>query len=335
MNYLAPGLRELARILHRLVRRLSLVWQRRTLAQLESRLGLLGWQQADYDHGTQQHVDRLTDCERAQGQLTNASADLGLAIHELEERKKAEQAAFEQQRTQSTAARDALAIPVEESEKALAARKREGAEMEERIAALDRESGSVEEKYRALLAKGEQTDAGDAEVQRLQRRVIAIPHEKQEWQAKLAEAQSPIPRLEMELEQHRALLAVETEGLRALEKNFAESDEKLAKEIAARKREKQKVERQINDLEKTKTQPYREIGRALADQGIGPVNQPEALTVVLAQREKIAAQESRIAASLADSAREVRSQVWSAWLVFLVLAVLLLGGAWVVSREMK
>ena len=335
MNYVTPGLRELARLLHRLVQRLRLAWQARKLGQLESTLGLLGWQQADYDHGTQRHVDRLADYERSQGQLTNESAALGLAIHELEEQAKADRTAYDSQRAQITAAQQTLSGPVEESEKALAAQRQQREELEESIAALDREVSAAEEKYRALLAKGEHSPAREAEVRELQRRVIAIPREKQESQLKLADALMPIPRLELELEQRRAQLSVETEALRALEKSFAGSDGKLTREIATRKRDKQKLERKIDDLEKAKTQPYREIGKALADQRIEPVNQPEALAAVLAQREKIAAQQARLAGSLADSAQENRQHVWASWLVLFVALLLLAGACWVAAHQMK
>lgn len=328
MNYFAPGLRELARILDRLVCRGRLPWQRRELARLESKLGLLGWQQADYDADTQEHVNRLAECERAQAELTNESAAVGLAIQQLEERRAGEQAAFESQRTDRNAAREPLLAPVAESESALAAKQREREEIRKRIPALDREKVADEEKYRLLLAKGDHSPTGEAAVQHLQRRVIANPREKQEWQEKLAAMETDIPRLETELQQRRALLAVETDALHALEKSHAESDGELVREITARKREKQKLEKRINDLEKAKTQPYREIGRALADQHIEPINQPNALAAVLAQRERIGAQELRLAASLEASAQEKRTDVWASWLLLLTFAVLIWGVIW-------
>ena len=332
MNYLAPGLRELSRIFGRLVRRIRLVRQRRTLAQLESKLGLLGWQQADYDPGTQQHVDRVTDVERAQVQLTNESAALGLTVQQLEERRTAERATFEGQRTARIAAREPLVEPVQEAERALNAKQKERKEIAERIPALDRERLSEEEKYRVLLARGEHNAREDTEVQRLQRRAITIPLEKKEWQEKLAAVDLEIPRLETELEQRRAMLSVETEALRVLEKSFAESDAALVGGIAAHKREKQKLEKQVDALEKSKTQSYREIGRALADQSIEPLNQPDALTAVLAQRERIAAQEAQVAASREQSGQEKRVDVWTSWVLLLILAVLIFGGTWLILR---
>jgi len=326
VNYLAPGLRELARLFLRLKWRLQLALQGRELARLESQLGLLGWQQADYDHGTQRHVDRLTDYERAQVQLTNESAALGLAIHDLEEEKTAAQKAFEEKRTQGATNCERLAEPVKQSEEALAARRREIAELQSRIAALNAEEGVAEQSYRAMLAKGE--SAKQPEVIRLQQRVIAVPRERQGFESQLSLALAPVPTLENELALRRATLSVETEALRALEKSFAQTDESLNREIATRKREKQKLERQVDALEKAKSQPYREIGRALADHLIEPVNQPEALKSVLNQREKIATGQSRLAASLAESGLENRTYVWLGWLVLLLLAAVTVGVGW-------
>ena len=328
MNYLAPGLRELARIFQRLSCRLRLGWQRRQLAGLESKLGLLGWQQADYDPGTQQHVDRLTSYERTQVQWTNESAALGLTIQQLEERRISERATYERQHAERVAVREPLVGPVEEREREFNTKQRERKELEERIPTLDREKAADEEKYRALLAKGNHTPGEEAEVQRLQRRVIAIPQEKQEWRKKLAVLEVELPRLETDLIQRRALLSVETEALQTLEKTFAKSDDALASELAARKRDKQKLEKRIDALEKDKAQPYREIGKALADHNIEPLNQPQALAAVLAQRERIAAQEAQLAASLKKSRAENRVEIWGSWALLFTFAVLILGAAW-------
>ena len=169
-------------------------------------------------------------------------------------------------------------------------------------------------------------------MQRLRYRVLAIPREKLEWRAKLNSLPPVIARLENEVQQHRATLSVEHEALRALEKDFARADTALARELADHKRNKQKIERQINDFEKDKTQPYREIGKALADQGIQPANQPEALAAVLALRRKIVAHEARLAASLGESAHEDRSEVRVFWLGLLVFFALLVGAVFLAAR---
>ena len=68
-----------------------------------------------------------------------------------------------------------------------------------------REKSAEEERYRVLLAKGDHTNAEDAEVRSLQQRAIAIPREKLEWQEKLTAVEAEVARLEMDLEQRRSM----------------------------------------------------------------------------------------------------------------------------------
>jgi hypothetical protein len=330
VNYIKLGLRELARILDRLGRRSALLWERRKLGQYEVRLGLLGWQQADYAAGTQDHVDRLTDYERTQSQLTNESAALGLTLQQLEERRTSERKTYETQRGERLAVQQPLQKQIEEVEKNVAAMRRDRAKAEEWLAAADQEEATSESKYRSLLTSGDHSPEMVQEVARLQQKALSIPKEKLEQQGKLKELQELMPRLETELQEARAKVSLEVEALKALEKSFAESDDALAKEIAARKRDKQKLERQVNDLEKAKSHPYREIGKVLADHGIEPLNQPDALAAVLNQRAKIAAIEEKIAASLEESSLERRDHVWASWVLLLSIAVILFIGVFVV-----
>lgn len=329
MNYFAPGLRELARILDRLGRRARLLWERRKLAQSEGHLGLLGWQQADYDPDTQQHADRLAEYERSQLQLTNESAALGLAVQQLEEQRRSERATFDSQRTERLAAQKPLSKPIEESAKALADLRRERPKLEAQLGIVDKGVADREKNYRDLLSKGEVTPEEQTTVQEWQRQSLSIPHEKLTWRGRLNDLNESEARLQTELQEQRAALSAEIEALKNLEKSFAESDDALVKQIAAHKREKQKLERQINDFEKAKTHPYREIGRILADHRIEPLNQPEALSAVLVQREKILEQEAKMAASLEQSGQENREQVWSGWLIIMALAVLVFGAVWI------
>ena len=164
------------------------------------------------------------------------------------------------------------------------------------------------------------------------RRVMSLPREQEEWQERLAIVQKEVAPLEAELDRRRAELAFESEALRLLEKSFAESDQALGAEIAARKREKLKLEKQIEGLERAKTKPYREIGKVLADQGIEPMNQPEALADVLGQREKIAATRSRMALSVEKSRQEKRIEVWGSWALLFTFAVLTGGVVWFATK---
>lgn len=326
VNYFAPGLREMARLFERFAARNRLFWGRRHLSHLERKLGLLGWQQADYGADAQPHVESLNEVERAQAQLSHESGAIGVSLHQLEARRVAERETYEAQRADRISARDPLVAPVQEAENALKEKQKTCREIEERLATIERELHADEERYRVLLAKGEPSPSQKEEILALQLRVMAVPREREEWQKRLEAARAEVTPLELELERRRALLAVEADAIRTLEKNFTQSDNALAGEIATCKRDKQKLEKKIEGLEKSKAKPYREIGRILADHGIEPLNQPEALAAVLAQRGRIADEEVRIAASREISSREKPGEVWgSAVLWFTVLFLVVLG----------
>jgi chromosome segregation ATPase len=304
VKQLTPGLRELARILGRQVGRLRLILERRKLARLETALGLLGWQQADYDPGTQEQVSRLTDCEREQVRLTNESAALGLEIQRLEEqrgiaqREIAEAEASALEREQPSAA-DADALVAQ-----LAALRKDRKAMQSRLPVMDRELSAAEQQYRALIAAGTPSAHMQNQLLNWRKVILAIPKERAEWATQLAQASSQLTAME-------TLLA----ALREARGRFEKRDEELVREIATCQRAKHKVEKEIDHLEQAKTDPYREIGRALADHDIAPLNQPEALGAVLGQRQRITLREAAIAASLAESTRENRRTMWKPWLL--------------------
>jgi hypothetical protein len=151
----------------------------------------------------------------------------------------------------------------------------------------------AETQYRGLVLPGLPSPEQRAQLMSFHKLITALPREKDEWIAKSRTAAEEAAALE-------ALL----ERLRETRARFEERDREIEGEIGARERAKRKVEKQVETLEKAKSHPYREIGRALADHGIAPLNQPEALAHVLAQRQKIEEIEAVIAASLEESARE-------------------------------
>lgn len=300
----SPVLRNLFRAIGRQFSRLRLVLERRKLDRLETHLGLLGWQQADYDHGTQQHADRVTAYEREQARLTNESAQLGLQIAELD----GQRGALTSQHAETVAAvlqkEHPTAASVEELESQLTAKRKECRELEEHLAASDRELAAAEEKYRSLITPEMPSLQIQTELQHWRRVIMAHPREKADRAAKLHRATSEMMAME-------ALL----ESLEQRREQFEKQDQELDSKVTALQRAKRKVEKQIDSLEKSKADPYREIGRALADQKIHPLNQPEALKDVLQQREKIAGIEAAIAASLAAGRGEKQTMGLSGWLV--------------------
>ncbi len=292
MKSLVPGLRELARGVARLTHRLRLMLERRKLARLETALGLLGWQQADYDTATQAHVNRLNDFEREQARLTNEGAALALEIQRIEERRGiAERELAEAQAVALEKEYPAAGTPADLEE--LAAEKRRASKaLEARRPVLDRELADAERQYRGMVLPAHPTPQQQTELLRLRKLILALPKERAEWQAKLEESERQIAAME-------SLLT----ALRAAQADFAQRDREWTAEIAARQRARRKLGKESAALEKVKTDPYREIGRTLADHLVAPLNQPDALTAVLRQREVIAAGEATIAASRAESAQ--------------------------------
>jgi hypothetical protein len=96
-------------------------------------------------------------------------------------------------------------------------------------------------------------------------------------------------------------------------------------EIRAREREKARIEKEIDQLEGAKRNPYLQIGRVLADSGIGPMNQPAALDKVYRLRRRVLELDHLIALSQTASALEDRQAVRSSfflWSVLLLVALL-------------
>ena len=301
MKTLAPGFRELGRILRRSVLRGRLWRERRALASAETALGLLGWQQADYDTEAQAHVNQLTDCERAQAALANESAAHALEIERLAGQRAQEQAKWEQRRAAMLARTQPAVATAEEIEALATARRKEGKAIEARLPVLDREAHAAEQQYRAVVVAGVTLES-QRELDRLRKVILAIPREIAEWRARLDESREEVAALE-------ALLGL----LRVARMEFEKGDAVLAGEMAVHLRAKRKIEKEIAALEKAKSDPYRAIGRVLADHRIAPLNQPETLSAVLDRRKFLTATEAALAALCAASASEERAAVWQAW----------------------
>jgi hypothetical protein len=299
-----PALRNLGRMMGRQVNRLRLVFERRKLVRLETALGLLGWQQADYDVGTQQHADRVTDFEREQARLTNQSAEFGLQIVEIDERRGALACEYADALKATLEKEHPSAASLEELDSQYAAKRKECREMETQLAAMDEELAAAEERYRSLVSSEMPSPQIQSEMQRLRNVILAHPRQKADRAAKFQQATNETPAMKTLLE-----------ALVAKCKDFEKRDQELDDEVADLQRKKRKVEKQVDALEKSKSDPYREIGRALADQKIEPLNQPEALTAVLEQRKKIVGLEAAIAASLAASAAEGQGTGLKCWLM--------------------
>ena len=327
MNVLLPVPRELARLFGRLARRLRLVLGARRLAKAETDLGLLGWQQADFEGEAQRYIDQLSNVEREEARLTNESARLGLALQRLQDEGAAALRQFEETHRVLAADHTRVVGPVEDTARQCAERVRMRDSFAERAAALECELADANRQQAALLAAGKLTPEDRAELSRLRDRTAGLPTELADLRFRQQRLAGELRPLEEALTRGRAAVALEDEKLRAQRAEFAEADQARQKEISDCWREKQAVEKEIEGLEKAKGDPYRKIGRILADAGIAPMNQPQALTAVQQARTAVALLEQEIATSLEASRREDRTALqnsWGFWVVTLAVSVLVL-----------
>jgi chromosome segregation ATPase len=312
VNRFSPGYRQIHRVLTRLSLRCRLLFERRKLGRLETELGLLGWQQADFNEATEGEVRKLTDFERAQGRLTNDGAELGIAIRDLCERREKEKAEHDARKASFEANLSELEKPIDALERKLEAKRKALEEAEKTVADLEAELTELE--------------AGDSDPAGAKNRFREVPNKLKNARAKLAGIREEVRGEESDLARNLPILEALEERMVEDQTKFDALDTELEKEITSRRRAKRKIEREINALEKAKSHPYREIGRALADNQIAPMNQPGALKAVYAQRIRIQTLESTIGASLEESRREPREALlnsWQWWFALLGLLVML------------
>ena len=327
MNLLSPAPREVARILARLASRLRLLLARWRLAKAETNLGLLGWQQADFEGEAQRPSDQLTNVEREQARLTNESARLGLAIQRVQDEGAAVRRQFEQTRHALETERAKVAGPVEETARQCAERERMRDSFAERAPALERELADANRQHAALLASGTLTPEARAELGRLRLRTAGLPSELADLRLRQQRLADELRPLEEALARGRAAVAVEDGKLRVQRAEFAATEQTRQKELSDCQHAKQTVGKDIEGLEKAKGDPYRQIGRMLADSGIAPLNQPHALAAVEQGRAAVARIEQNIADSRAASRREDRTALQNScgfWVVALAVIALVL-----------
>jgi chromosome segregation ATPase len=325
VNLFLPALHELARIYDRQINRGSLWLARRKLAKAETDLGLLGWQQADFEGEAQRHVKQLTHVEEEQARQTNQSAALGLAIREGKEKREAGRREYEAARATLEAAWAEVAEPVETAERHLATRRKVNVDLPKMMADLDRDQAEVEELKSRLMVMPSMTPQMHAELIRLRERSVQIANAKSDLRLREAQSAHDIRALEETLKEARPRLAEATRALEALDEQFARADGTLERQIAQRTRTKADIEAQIDQLEKAKNNPYREIGQILADHDIAPLNQPQALAEVKHRRAVIVSLAKALARSIEITGmQDARALRWS-WMLWSAILLLVVG----------
>ena len=332
LDYFGPGLREITRRVQRGVAHARLAWVNRSLARAEKTLGLLAWQQADYDPETQRLVQAIHDVEKEQTALVNEAAVLGQEIRKGQLEREAARRQQDEARRRMEGERTRLTAPQAELERRLADRRKVEPNFMRHIPDLDRELRDTQRLYNELLSSDRQGPQVRQEIARLRERIVAIPNEKNDLRTQHL-------RTVTEIQSTEQALARGAEDVVRLEQEMGESEARWHAEetvqtdrVREQEREKNHIEKRIDALEGLKANPYLQIGQVLADHNIGPVNQPEALETVRQLRFRAGALEQELLESTAASEAEAGSEMGQSlllWvggvsgLVLFVLAVLL------------
>jgi chromosome segregation ATPase len=301
--------------------------QRRRLDRAETELGLLGWQQADYDEDTQREVDKIQNYEREQARLTNESAAVGREIRALGEARDLARKEYEEARREIETRVREWSDPIAAEEKQLAALVRQEPHFQKRMPELDREQREVGKLYSELLATPDHTAHVRTELIRLRERSVAIPNEKADLRTQHMRLVSEIKSLEKKLAERREQAATLDQELKQLEASFQAGERERSAAIKASEREKTRLAKEVDALEIAKANPYQQIGRVLADSNLAPMNQPDTLEKVRQQRFAMQQLEYEIAKSLQLSSEADAGLVrisYMLWGVMLVAAMLLL-----------
>jgi chromosome segregation ATPase len=327
VNYFQPGLREIARKLGRQRHRLRMHRTGRDLIKAETALGLLGWQQAEFDPHTQAEVDKINAYEREQARLTNESAGLAKELRELREERELMRKQFEERRRELQDERASLVADHPQVEAQLAEMRRAEPTFERRMPELDRELRTINKLYTDLITAKNQTPHMKAEAARLRERTVSIANEKADLRNQHLRIVSEVRALETTLDEDRATVAVVDKKLRDAQSKFDTEDGQLGSEMKTREREKARIEREINTIETAKSNPYLQIGRVLADNGVPPMNQPGALDKVKRLRGRLVEIEHLISLSAKASSLENRETVrlsYFLWAAIGFIAILLI-----------
>jgi chromosome segregation ATPase len=323
VDYFSPGYRELRRIILRAVDRWRLQRAQKHLAKVETELGLLGWQQADFDEDTQREVDKIMNFEREQARLTNESATVSRAIGELTAQRKQAQDAAKGKQVPIETQLATLRASLEKMDKDIAKADDELPTLERRAARLERESRDANKIYTEMLARESQTREQRDDLGRMRERIVSLPHEIADLHARRARLQSDLDARQKARDKEAERMDALVRELRQLEETHREEDEKLEDAIKTREREKQRLAKEHDALEREKDNPYRKIGQVLADSHVAPMNQPQALEVVRSSRFRMHEIEYEIAKSLADSKSANRTLIRHSLMLWVAIIVAL------------
>jgi chromosome segregation ATPase len=252
----------------------------RALARAETELGLLGWQQADYDEETQRQVKQIQDVEMEQAKLMNQAAALANDIKEIQSERETSRKKYEEECKALEQERKQVLAPHDQLERQLAEKRKVEPKFERRFPELDRELREVQRRYSQLLTEEAQTVQIKNEIIHLRERSVAIPNEKTDLRTQHLRTVSEIRALETALQKEALAITALDERAQRLDDAWEARDREFVQRVRDREKERGRIEKQIQQLEFAKTHPYQVIGQVLADSNIPPMNQPAALNKV-------------------------------------------------------
>ncbi|MEA3189355.1 MAG: hypothetical protein QOD99_3185 [Chthoniobacter sp.] len=330
MKFLAPGFQEIARKGRRLQLRAKLFFTDKKLRRAELQLGWLGWQQAHF-FGTemQAEIEKIQQFEKEQADLLNLSAEISGKHDELKARREAARHEFDAALTAMRKEREPHEHHLAECEGRLA----------ERREALRRFESALKDLHQLRSALANQPsgfepgEPEDADVHRVAGLVSAerarVEGECEQLERDRLRAMNEVAELTDERAAARSEVARCLAEERHARREFSHADRALAGQIQDCTRRTKLSSKRMNALDANKSKPFRLIGSCLADHAIAPMNQPEALTEVLALREKAARGRTAIELSRSQSAGIPKNDLLKFYALF---AMLLLLGAWVIAQ---
>ncbi len=252
----------------------------RTLAEAETQLGLLGWQQAEYDEDTQRQVREIQGVEREQSRLTNEGAAISNEIRRIQEERQSRQREYDEAKKRLEAELKRVREPIEALERQLAEIRKVEPNFVKHIPELDRELRELQRLYSELLTRAPQTPQIRQELLRLRERIVAIPNEKSDLRTQHLRAVSEMRAIEERVEEAQPAVRSVQEQIQSLDEKWSATDRELGEQMAVKTAERKRLDSAFEEMETAKANPYQRIGRVLAANNVAPVNQPEALEKV-------------------------------------------------------
>lgn|GEM_PF-1380841 len=328
MNFITAGFDELERKLQRAAGRFRIWQEQRRLTKAEINLGALGWQQVeDFPPEIAEQMRAITAMERQQAELSNQGADLQWNIAELQKQLDKTRGdhnelivAHEAELQPLKESRDSSAAPIED-------RKESIARFDSAIAEMEKAADALGVRLRSLLSLEKQSIQIKEEIINITEKRASFENEKEDLQRSRMRAYADLKAITDHIGATDAQIAQMHQRIRQIHDEFNVQEKDLLAQIAHLENEKENASKHVRTLDQKKSPAFRAIGRCLADSGISPMNQPQALERVLALKENIDVSQQRIATSLARSS-QVNPATMAAFyaVLLLILALFVIAG---------